>query len=154
MKLVKIINGTYGHRPTGSAYVLPVAAGGQPISVTDEEAERLVNLGVAAYVEQGAVATALSEDAAGSTIGNSPSDGDGERGDSDPAEIAGHLDHDDLMSWKMEDLKKLAADMGLDTADLKKKAAIVDSICAIEVSVPADAIEDAPDLGVEDVVEE
>jgi hypothetical protein len=47
---VRIINGTYGYHPAGSAKVQPVAAGDEPIDLPDDEAKRLINLGVARAV--------------------------------------------------------------------------------------------------------
>ena len=53
--LVKIISGTYGHRPIlpngqKSHYVIPVRAGEAPIDVEEAEGERLIGLGVAEAV--------------------------------------------------------------------------------------------------------
>lgn len=50
--LVRIINGTYAHRPRNlkgqiSPFVVPVTPRDNPIDVTDEEAQRLFDLGVA-----------------------------------------------------------------------------------------------------------
>ncbi|MBR4907767.1 MAG: Rho termination factor N-terminal domain-containing protein [Bacteroidales bacterium] len=45
----------------------------------------------------------------------------------------GHLAREGLEDMKVEDLKKLAADMGIDTAPLKKKAELIEAICAQEV---------------------
>lgn len=153
MTIVKIISGTYGHRPENSPYVIPVTPRDPAISVDDDEAKRLVKIGVAAYVDAEApledVATAVPGDPDGQTIGNSPDDGDGENGDSDPGEITATLDPEDLKGWKMDDLKKLAADMGIDPTGIKKKDDLVAAIAAVEVTIPADA----PDLGIEDVVE-
>ena len=50
---------------------------------------------------------------------------------------------------KMDNLKKLAADMGIDITGIKKKDDLVAAIAAVEVTVPSDA----PVLGVEDVIE-
>lgn len=44
-----------------------------------------------------------------------------------------HLDKGQLEEMKYDDLKKLAADMGIDTAGLKKKADLVEAIAAEEV---------------------
>ena len=55
MKKVKIINGIYGYRPD-KGYVMPVSPADGPITLSDEEAARLVNLGVAAVVENGDLA--------------------------------------------------------------------------------------------------
>ena len=153
MTLVKIINGVYGYRPEKSPYVIPVTNRDPAISVDDEEAARLVEIGVAAYVGQeinaGTVATAIPGDSDGQTIDNSPDNGDGENGDSDPGEITGTLDPEELKGWKMDDLKKLAADMGIDTTGIKKKDDLIAAIAAVEGNIPADA----PMLEPEDVVE-
>ena len=58
--LIRIISGTYGYRPMilasdgsvrMSPYVVPKTPRDPPIEVTDAEAERLVKLGVAEYVD-------------------------------------------------------------------------------------------------------
>ena len=153
MTLVKIISGTYGYRPEKSNYVIPVSVGEGPISVDDDEAKRLVKIGVAAYVDAEVpledVATAVPGDSDGQTIGNSPDNGEGENGDSDPGEITGTLDPEDLKGWKMEDLKKLAADLGIDTTGIKKKDDLIAAIAAVEVSIPDEAVV----MGTGDVVE-
>ena len=153
MVLVKIINGIYGYRPKGQNIVVTTRPDDPPIGVDDAEAERLVNIGVAAYVDKEppveAVATALSCDSDSCPIDHSPDDGEGENGDSAPGEITATLDPEDLKNWKMDDLRKLAADMGIDATGIKKKDDLVAAIAAVEVTVPADA----PDLGIEDVVE-
>ena len=153
MTIVKIISGTYGHRPENSPYVIPVTPRDPAISVDDDEAKRLVKIGVAAYVDAEApledVATAVPGDSDGQTIGNSPDNGEGENGDSDPGEIAGTLDPEDLKGWKMEDLKKLAADLGIDTTGIKKKDDLIAAIAAVEVSIPDEAVV----MGTGDVVE-
>ena len=133
MTTIKIINGTYGHRPEGSNYVIPVAAGDPDISVDDLEAQRLVGLGVAVIVQPEVTAPA-----------------DGDNGESVPAEIAGHLDPDQFKGYTVAELKKLAADMEIDVTG-KKKDEIIAAICAVEVTAPAD--DDAPAPGVEDVIE-
>lgn len=50
MKKIKIISGTYGHRSKGAAFVEPKTPSSQPFYVSDEEADRLINLGVAAII--------------------------------------------------------------------------------------------------------
>jgi hypothetical protein len=50
MKLIKIVNGTYGHKAPGARSVYPKSAGDPPFEVDDAKADRLVTLGVAAYV--------------------------------------------------------------------------------------------------------
>lgn len=153
MTLIKIISGVYGYRPEKSPYVIPVSNRDPAISVDDDEAARLVEIGVAAYVGQesgaGAVATGLSCDSDSCPIDPNPGSGDGENGDSDPGEITGNLDPDALKDWKMDDLKKLAADMGIETTGIKKKDDLIAAIVAVEVTVPAEALVLEP----EDVVE-
>lgn len=153
MTLVKIISGVYGYRPEKSPYVIPVQRGDPAISVEDDEAKRLVEIGVAAYVDKEtpveAVATGLSCDSDSCPIDNSPDSEGGENGDSDPGEITGNLDPDALKDWKMDDLKKLAADMGIETTGIKKKDDLIAAIVAVEVTVPAEALVLEP----EDVVE-
>lgn len=145
MAIVQIVNGTYGHRPDKSNYVIPVTSRDLPICVNDEEAKRLVDLGVAVYVGEGAVATANLPVSDGCPISNSTNDEGGESGDSDPGDIAGNLDPGALKGWKMEELKKLACDMGIDTSSIKKKDELISAITSVEVTVPA--------LNVEDVIE-
>ena len=60
MTTIKIISGVYGHRPEKSPYVIPVTVNDPPISVEDDEAIRLVELGVAAYVEAETPPTAVA----------------------------------------------------------------------------------------------
>lgn len=52
MALIKIISGTYGHRPNGSKHPEPKRAGDPPFEVGEAEAKRLVALKVADYVKQ------------------------------------------------------------------------------------------------------
>jgi hypothetical protein len=44
-----------------------------------------------------------------------------------------HLDKEQLESMKLDDLKKLAADMGIETKGLKSKAEFAEAIAAVEV---------------------
>lgn len=46
----------------------------------------------------------------------------------------GHLDPEDLSRMKIDDLRKLAADMGINTAHLKKKTELIDAIVSMEVA--------------------
>lgn len=52
MKLVKIINGTYGYRPAGSTHPVPKNTSSPPFKVEDAEAARLVKLKVAEYADK------------------------------------------------------------------------------------------------------
>lgn len=54
-----------------------------------------------------------------------------------PGEVLGHLDPEQLESMTVPDLKKLAADMGVDLKGITAKADIIAAIAAVEVSAPA-----------------
>lgn len=52
-----------------------------------------------------------------------------------------HLNKAQLDEMKFDDLKKLAADMGIDITGIKKKADLVDAIAAVEVE-PGELVDD------------
>lgn len=52
MKLIRIVNGTYGHKPEGSRFIVPTTAGDPPIMVSDEKARDLVEKHIAQYVAE------------------------------------------------------------------------------------------------------
>ena len=56
-------------------------------------------------------------------------------------------DSEDLADMTVANLKKMAADMGIDTKALKTKDALIQAICAEEV-YPGEPM-DGPDLGAE-----
>lgn len=108
------------------------------------QAERLVRLGVAAYA----------------TTKKPETTEDG--GDQDPGETpdtqTGHLSAEDLEKWDFNDLRKLAADMGV-KPEGKKKADYIAAIVAAEVTAGDDEAEndgegagddELPDLGAAD----
>ena len=100
---------------------------------SNEQAERLVRLGVAVYVsdrpEQHEAAKPEQAKESGETR-------------------KGHLDAEDLESWDYNDLKKLAADMGIEVKG-KKKDDYIAAIAAEEVEISTDD-ELPPDLDVAD----
>ena len=115
-----------------------------PFLCDAKQAERLVGLGVAAYV------TTKEPDKAGSN------DGDQEPGATTGQ--TGHLSAEDLEKMDFNDLRKLAADMGL-KPEGKKKADYIAAIVAVEVTAGDDDTEDGdegtgddelPDPGVAD----
>lgn len=55
-----------------------------------------------------------------------------------PNTVKGHLDKAQLEDMKMDDLRSLAEDMGIDTSGFKKKAELVEAIAAEEVEAPAE----------------
>lgn len=97
---------------------------------SDSQADRLVRMGVAIY--------------AGS------SEKSAQQADTEPKQtVKGHLSAEDLESWDYNDLKKLAAEMGLEVKD-KKKADYIAAIAAEEVEASAEYDELPPDLDVVD----
>ncbi len=84
MKRIKIVVGTYGYRKDSTSPIEAINKNSEPIEVEDAEAERLVGLGVAKYVDN------TSESV-----------------------IKGHLDVGQFDNWSIKELQKLAKDMGL-----------------------------------------
>ena len=113
-----------------------------PFLCDAKQAERLVGLGVAAYV---------------TTKEPDKNDDDQDPGAS-PDGQTGHLSAEDLEKMDFNDLRKLAADMGL-KPEGKKKADYIAAIVAVEVTAGNDDTEDGdedtgddelPDPGVAD----
>lgn len=113
----------------------------------DAQAARLVRLGVAAYVAEQQATMESSEDPAANS--KEPGQAPG----SESEKLTGHLDAAELESWEYNELKKLAADMGV-TPKGKKKADLIDAIVAVEVElgdvVDPDNEDDLPDLNAAD----
>lgn len=113
----------------------------------DAQAARLVRLGVAAYVTEQQATTEPSVDPAAN------SKDPGQTPGSESEKLTGHLDAAELESWDYNELKKLAADMGV-TPKGKKKADLIDAIVAVEVElgdeVDPDNEDDLPDLNAAD----
>ena len=91
-----------------------------PFLCDAKQAERLVGLGVAAYV------TAKEPEK------TEPDDGDQDPGEN-PDTQTGHLSAEDLEKWDFNDLRKLAADMGV-KPEGKKKADFIAAIVSVEVT--------------------
>ena len=100
---------------------------------SDEQADRLVRLGVAVYVED----VKQQDDT------DTKQDGETE------STTKTHLDAEELESWDYNELKKLAAEMGVEPLG-KKKADYIAAIVAEEVEVSVDDDELPPDLNVAD----
>ena len=100
---------------------------------SDEQADRLVRLGVAVYFED----VKQQDDT------DTKQDGETE------STMKAHLDAEELESWDYNELKKLAAEMGVEPAG-KKKADYIAAIVAEEVEVSVDDDELPPDLNVAD----
>ena len=107
-----------------------------PFMCDEAQAERLVRLGVAAYVTGKAPEVPQDPDA------------DTDPGNQEPEKATGHLDAAELESWDYNQLKKLAADMGV-TPKGKKKADLIAAITAAEVT-PGNDMDPSEDDGSED----
>ena len=117
-----------------------------PFMCDEAQAERLVRLGVAAYVTGKAPEVPQDPDA------------DTDPGNQEPEKATGHLDAAELESWDYNQLKKLVADMGV-TPKGKKKADLIAAITAAEVTPGNDTDpdegdgsedDDLPELGAAD----
>lgn len=64
-----------------------------------------------------------------------------------PERNTGHLDKGQLEEMKLDDLKELAAEMGIDTAGLKKKADFVEAIAAERIEYDPAEDENEVDYG-------
>ena len=132
--MIKIMKGSYGMRVKQSVVAVP--AGSDPIELSKEQEERLVRLGVAAYV--GSAEKPAQQ-----------ADADLDQTEEPEQTVKGHLSAEDLEGWDYNELKKLAAEMGLEVKG-KKKADYIAAITAEEVEASAEDDELPPDLDVVD----
>lgn len=137
--IVEILCGGYGcHTKTGIHTVMH----GEQCEVSEAEATRLIGLGVAKTVfsAPNAPENAPAEVPAAAEGNDTPA-AETSQGGSETV----HLDPDQLHDMTVANLKKLAADMGIDTKPLKTKDALIQAICAEDV-VPGDECADGPEL--------
>ena len=129
---IRIVSGTYGMNVNGYVKVVRKQ---QTCTVPEKEAARLVSLGVAEYVKEPVL------------MAETPPVGDAvyETGDTPEAEeddatglIPGHLDTEDLKKMPFDQLKKLAADCGLQVGKLKSRENIVNALAEMESYVSAE----------------
>ncbi len=118
----------------------------KPFSLPPEEERRFIDRKVAARVYQEAplepVATPPVAPKGEGVDVNSSEEKPGAEGE----ETAANLDIDQLKSMKLDELKKLAEDMGIDTTGLRYKDDYAKAIAAVDVVIE-------PDLSVEGPVE-
>ena len=112
----------------------------------DAQAARLVNLGVAAIYVDG-----IGWQKAGDTLSFADTQQDAQPEPSQETEkVTGHLDAEELAKMDYNDLKALAAEMGVTPAG-KKKSDYIAAIVAVEVEVDdEDDGNEMPELGVAD----
>ena len=155
MRDVVIKTGVYGRR-NEKGRVLPVAKG-ERVTLSDEEAARLVALDVAVYADAPARAPdkppapppggeeepEAFQDTTGADPAAEAATG-GEEGDSADAEVA------KLERMQKVDLEQMAADMGLDVSGAKTKHDL--AVLIVAAGEPEDG-ETPPDLGAGDIVQ-
>ena len=108
----------------------------------DAQAERLVRMGVAAYVTEKAAEPVAQADA--------QQEGQAD-GSQEPEKLTGHLDAAQLEAMTNDQLKNLAGDLGVDITGCKKKADYIAAITAAEVEIgDEDDGDELPDLGAAD----
>ena len=132
--IVEILCGGYGCRTkTGIHTVMR----GEQCEVSESEARRLIGLGVAKspYITDRGTASTLAA-APATAEGNDTPAAEASQNGSEPNQ---------LQDMTVAELKKLAADMGIDTKQLKTKDALIQAICAEDV-VPGDECTDGPEL--------
>lgn len=122
-----------------------------PFECDDAQAERLVGLGVAEYVglqwKQEADPEPQQDEPA-------PDQEPNQEPDQEPEKVMGHLSAEDLENWDYNDLKKLAADMGV-KPEGQKKTDYIAAIVAVEVELGnaedlGDDDDELPELGAAD----
>lgn len=145
MLTVKIISGTYGHN-TGKR-IEPKDCTCEPFSLTDDEAKRLVSLGVAKIVFN-EVATVKNDVISSGQSVNPSDDENGNNGEFEGEnDMSGHIDATSLEEMTIKDLKRLAGDMGIDTSKMKRKAEYIEAIANVELPISSDDI--PPDISPE-----
>lgn len=119
MRKINIVVGTYGYRKNDTAPVDLINSASGPIEVADEEADRLIGLGIAKAADE-AVEEPVEEDR------------------------SGHLDARSLEKYDFAELKDLADKMGLKFKGRISKADLIKLISDEEVKYPEeDDVEDA-----------
>lgn len=133
MKRIKIKAGGAGIKYTDAngtvRHALKTPQNG-PFMCDDEQAERLVGLGVAEYV--GTVA-------------------EPEKAEPETEKITGRLLPEELETWDYDELKKFAAEIGV-KPEGKKKADYIAAIAAVDVEIDPEELDDdeLPEMGVAD----
>jgi hypothetical protein len=103
-----------------------------PFECDDAQAARLVGLGVAEYV------------GAHTPVGDEQQQEQPD-GSQETEKSTGHLDAEQLETMTNEQLKALAADMGVDVTGCKKKADYIAAIVAVEVEIDDEVDPDEDD---------
>ena len=157
MKTIKVIAGGCGIKYTknGTTRHELKTAQDKPFQCEDAQADRLVRLGVARYVDTAVIETqdnaADEQKGAMPDVVTVPDVDTADATNQEPEKLTGHLDAADLETWDFNEIRKLAADMGV-KPEGKKKADYIAAIVAVEVEVDPDVVDDPdnelPDLSV------
>jgi len=131
MKEIVIVGGVYGFR-NEAGRVQPISKGGTAY-ISDDEAARLVGLGIAAYTEEGSETETETETEKHNEGGSDENPNE--------AEIS------KLERMTKADLEQMAKDMGVDVSGAKNKRKM-----AVIIAAADGDIEDVPDLGDGDIV--
>ena len=141
---IEIISGSYGWRKTKGT-MSKLVERGDTCEVDDAEARRLVALGVAAIVhevDEAPVASGITVESGDTPCVDMPSEENGTEGDAEA-----YLDAKQLQEMTVAQLKELAAELGIETAKLRKKDDLIAAIVAVPVE-PGEEIseDDLPEL--------
>lgn len=133
MTLIRIVSGCYAAHPDGGR--LKVIDKGQTVEVSEDEAARLVNMGVAAYVKEPVLmadipSAPVSEDATSDT----------------PDEEVNEAPEESLEDMPFEQLKQLAKESGLPVGKLRSRTNIIKALQELEDG------DKPPSMDAEDVV--
>ena len=133
MTLIRIVSGCYAAHPNGGR--LKVIDKGQTVEVSEDEAARLVNLGVAAYVKEPVLmadipSAPVSEDATSDTTD----------------EEVNEAPEESLEDMPFEQLKQLAKESGLPVGKLRSRTNIIKALQELEDG------DKPPSMDAEDVV--
>ncbi len=153
MARVRIISGAYGYRPPGSKHPVTKRIG-DIVTVSDDEAIRLITLKVAELVDAQSPVSPLSAlpEEADKSYQSVDTESDkippeGDEGAAADEATTGHLDAEQLMELTKAELLKLAEEMDVDVSSSDNKAEIVAAITQTEVmtgDAPPDLSAEAP----------
>lgn len=122
--MIKIVQSTYGYLDKNGV-VKPKTSKDEPFELTPEQEARLVERGVAKYV-------------------NTPVQENVQENGQEGGQVTGHLDPEQLGEMTNAQLKELAEEMGIDTKKLTTKAKLIEAIVSVDVT--AGPIEDDEDI--------
>lgn len=148
MKKIKITRGGCGIKYTdanGNARYALKTPEDKPFECDDAQADRLVRLRVAEYVDD----LGWKQEAEEPVPQQEDPDEEQDETTQEPEKVYGHLSAEDLETWDYNDLRKLAAEIGVEPKG-KKKSDYIEAIVAVEVElgpeVDPEELEDPDEL--------